>query len=228
MSFRTIYADPPWNERGGGRIKRGADRHYPLMKTQDIAGLPVSSLSAADAHCWLWATNNRLPDALEVMAAWGFRYVTNVCWHKHSNGRTQMGLGQYVRGSHELLLFGVRGRLPYRLDEAGKRVAVRSVIMSPRGKHSAKPDEARQLVEAVSYGPRVELFARRQVAGWTCWGNELTRSHDALSAEVAGRLGSPHDSLVNPQLARGDTLIVNPQLALLMRERLAELDGREG
>jgi hypothetical protein len=100
--------------------------------------------------------------------------------------------------------------------------------MSPRGKHSAKPDEARQLVEAVSYGPRVELFARRQVAGWTCWGNELTRSHDALSAEVAGRLGSPHDSLVNPQLARGDTLIVNPQLALLMRERLAELDGREG
>ena len=34
--YRTIYADPPWHEKGGGKIKRGADRHYPLMRTEDV------------------------------------------------------------------------------------------------------------------------------------------------------------------------------------------------
>ena len=34
--YKTILADPPWQEQGGGKIKRGADKHYPLMKTKDI------------------------------------------------------------------------------------------------------------------------------------------------------------------------------------------------
>ena len=42
--YQCIYADPPWNEQGGGKIKRGADRHYPLMKTEDIKNLPVGLL----------------------------------------------------------------------------------------------------------------------------------------------------------------------------------------
>lgn len=179
--YRTIYADPPWDETGGGRIKRGADRHYSLMKTPQIAALPVERLALSTSavgthdgcHLWLWATNNKLPDALAVMAAWGFRYVTNVAWHKYRNGKTQIGLGQYVRGSHELLLFGVRGRLPYRTRPDGKRVAVRSVIMAPRGEHSTKPVEAYELIEQVSHGPRIELFARAPRDGWACWGNEI-------------------------------------------------------
>ena len=58
--YNIIYADPPWNEQGGGKIKRGADRHYNLMKTKDIKELPVSNL--ADEQCWLflWVTNNFL------------------------------------------------------------------------------------------------------------------------------------------------------------------------
>ena len=36
MKYRTLYVDPPWSEVGGGKIKRGADRHYSVMKTKDI------------------------------------------------------------------------------------------------------------------------------------------------------------------------------------------------
>jgi N6-adenosine-specific RNA methylase IME4 len=63
-------------ESGGGAIRRGADRHYPLMKTGDIAILPVHRIADTNCHLYMWSTNNHLPDALKVMESWGFRYVT--------------------------------------------------------------------------------------------------------------------------------------------------------
>lgn len=80
--YKTIYADPPWQEVGGGKIKRGADRHYPLMKTKDILQLPVPSLCDDNCHLYLWTTNNFLPDAFEVMKTWGFEYKTCITWVK--------------------------------------------------------------------------------------------------------------------------------------------------
>jgi N6-adenosine-specific RNA methylase IME4 len=82
IRFGTIFADPSWLEQGGGRIKRGADRHYPLMKTAAIVatGDVVKQLVKKDSHLYLWTTNNHLLDALEVMEAWGFRYVTLMTW----------------------------------------------------------------------------------------------------------------------------------------------------
>lgn len=149
--FRTIYADPPWAERGAGRIRRGADRHYKLMSTDQICELPVHRLAdhRKGAHLWLWVTNNKLPDGLRVMSEWGFRYVTNIAWCKMLNAKVQLGLGQYIRGSHELLLFGVRRGAPtpaYRKREDGKRVTVPSVIIAPRTKHSTKPPEAYNVI----------------------------------------------------------------------------------
>ena len=60
--YKTIYADPPWLERGGGKIKRGADKHYELMKTADIMALPVKDLAEDNCHLYLWTTNNFLQD----------------------------------------------------------------------------------------------------------------------------------------------------------------------
>lgn len=219
-TYRTIYADPPWHEQGGGRIKRGADRHYPLMKTQEICRLPVDKWAAPNAHLYLWVTNNYVPDGLEVMRAWGFRYVTKIDWYKgyfddygcdvigclqdhlserlgevidedlievwapkvvHDmsavtsneslDGELQVGLGQYFRGVSESCLFGVRGSLPYKTIE-GKRAQGRSGFHAPRGEHSAKPEKMRQMIERVSHGPYLEMFARRPVDGWDLWGNE--------------------------------------------------------
>ena len=101
MKYKTIYADPPWMEHGGGKIKRGADRHYPLMKTKDILALPVHELIDPEGcHLYLWTTNNFLPDALEVVKAWGFEYVTLITWMKD-----RQGLGQYYRGLTEHCIF---------------------------------------------------------------------------------------------------------------------------
>ena len=82
-TYKTIYLDPPWMERGGGKIKRGADRHYPLMKTEDIIKLPIDKLADKDGcHLYLWTTNNFLPDALKCLEAWGFKYITMITWIK--------------------------------------------------------------------------------------------------------------------------------------------------
>jgi N6-adenosine-specific RNA methylase IME4 len=161
-------ADPPWKESGGGRIKRGADRHYPLMSTSEIVRLPVSSWAAPNAHLYLWVTNNFLPDGVAVMRAWDFRYVTCVTWMKD-----RFGLGQYFRGNTEHCLFGVRGRLPYRTRVDGKRAQGVTGFCAARGEHSVKPWKLRYMAEQVSHGPYLELFARRPAEGWDVWGNEV-------------------------------------------------------
>ena len=107
--FSTIVIDPPWLERGGGKIKRGADKHYNLLDTPGIVKTIIQSPIWNDvddnAHMYLWVTNSFLPQGLEVMKSLGFRYITNIAWVKN-----QIGLGQYFRGKHELCLFGTRGR----------------------------------------------------------------------------------------------------------------------
>lgn len=171
MLYKTILADPPWNESGGGKIKRGADKHYPLLKTKEIMSLPVSSLADENAHLYLWVTNGHLPDGLRVMEAWGFDYKTCITWAKD-----RFGLGQYFRGQTEHVLFGVRGNIPYRTKSNGKRAQGRTLITAPRQEHSAKPEELRSMIQVVSPGPYIELFAREAYPGWDCWGNEVKSS----------------------------------------------------
>ena len=167
--YDIIYADPPWKEAGGGKIKRGADRHYPLMKTADIAALPVRNLTAENAHLYLWTTNNFLRDAFDVIDAWGFKYVTTITWVKD-----RFGLGQYFRGQTEHCLFAVKGFVPYKTLN-GIRQQGRTVFHAPRQQHSVKPEEMREMIEKVSDRPgfnKLEMFARRPAPGWDLFGNE--------------------------------------------------------
>lgn len=167
--YQTVLADPPWLEKGGGTIRRGADRHYPLMPTKEISALPVKAWAAPDAHLYLWVTNNFLEAGIDVIYAWGFRYVTTITWMKD-----RIGLGQYFRGITEHCLFGVRGSLPYAMTEDGHRLqGVTGFFEAPRGEHSVKPEALRQMAEKVSPGPRLEMFARRPADGWDVWGNDV-------------------------------------------------------
>lgn len=168
--YKTIYADPPWYEAGGGKIKRGADKHYPLMKTTEIEALPVKNLIHPDGcHLYLWATNNHLMDAFKVMEAWGFEYVTMITWIKD-----KIGLGQYFRGITEHCLFGVtHKRLPYKMRVDDTRAQGVTGFYAPKTIHSKKPEKMRQMIEDVSYSPGIELFAREESNGWDCWGNEV-------------------------------------------------------
>ncbi len=173
--FRCICADPPWMERGGGKSVRGAQVHYPLMKTSKIHGVMHDAIAkcggaAKSAHLWMWVTDNFLRDGLGIMEALGFRYIRTLVWFKTKGDYApQIGLGQYLRGAHELCLLGVRGRAQI----PDTKVRRPSVVCAPRRKHSAKPDEAYEVIEATSPGPRLELFARTPREGWDVWGNEV-------------------------------------------------------
>jgi N6-adenosine-specific RNA methylase IME4 len=173
--FRTILMDPPWPERGGDR---GAQNHYPLVPVERMPGLVRSSglfLPYPDgSHLWLWVTNNYLPAGLWLMQELGFRYVSNVAWVKPG-----AGIGQYLRGAHELLLFGVLGEGMSPGVLTGRK-DLSTVLVADwereegRKVHSAKPHDSYELVEARSKGPYLELFARGapRSAEWTVWGNQ--------------------------------------------------------
>ena len=136
------------------------------MKTAAIIDLlqrEIIPQLAADCHLWLWATNNFLRDGFAVVDALGFRYVANLVWVKD-----RYGLGQYMRGQHELCLFAVRGRAMLPVE---RRVS--SVVDALRRDHSAKPSGAFAAFEKVSPGPRLEVFARGRRPGWDAWGNEV-------------------------------------------------------
>jgi len=167
--FSTIVIDPPWLERGGGKIKRGADKHYNLLDTPGIVKTIIQSPIWNDvddnAHMYLWVTNSFLPQGLEVMKSLGFRYITNIAWVKN-----QIGLGQYFRGKHELCLFGTRGRgVVPRTDDR----TIPSIIEAKKTGHSVKPEAFYRMVEKRSHGPYVDMFSRKRRDGWTTWGDEI-------------------------------------------------------
>ena len=159
--FATIYADPPW-QYANAASRGAAENHYETMTIDAIADLPIAQLAADEAHLHLWTTNAFLFEAERVIKAWGFTYKSCLVWIK-----PQIGNGNYWRVSHEFLLLGVRGNLtfPDRTQQ--------SWLFADRGRHSAKPSVFRKLIEKVSPGPRLELFARSQAEGWTTWGDQI-------------------------------------------------------
>jgi len=183
QAFKTLLIDPPWNETGGtakskafGAGPRGADVHYPTMKTKEIPEVIKGSgmfRPAPDSHLYLWSSKSFVPDALWVMDQLGFRYVTMLTWAKSDK---RFGLGRYFRGKTEPLLFGVRGK---GLDVCTEAKNIDDLIIAPRSTHSRKPVEAYQKIEARSLAPFVEIFGRGAFGrpGWEIWGNEAITQH---------------------------------------------------
>jgi N6-adenosine-specific RNA methylase IME4 len=140
------------------------------MSLQAIMALDVQHLVAPKAHLYLWVPNALLPDGLEVMKAWGFRYVSNIVWAKRrkDGGPDGRGVGFYFRNVTELLLFGVRGSM--RTLSPGRSQV--NMIETRKREHSRKPDEQYDLIESCSPGAYLEMFARHGRPGWTVWGDE--------------------------------------------------------
>ena len=178
--FRTIVADPPWFQRGAGKIKRGADRHYSIMKEADILELMAGWLDGKvcdDAHLYMWTVSNHLPEALRIGEILGFRYITNVVWMK-----SRVGLGRYFRGQHELCLFFTKGRgFGVRTQSNSITSVIGGGPIAPTV-HSRKPDAFFELVEKRSQGPFLELFARTIRPGWGQIGDQV----GILSQEIKG------------------------------------------
>lgn len=179
--FGVILADPewkhvPWSDQG---MLKAADNHYPTTPTDDICARPVAEIAADDCVLFLWGTVPMLPDALRVMAAWGFTYRSHVMWRKVYPGK-QQGMGYWFRINHELLLVGTRGKIPCPApgDNWG------SVIDAPTRGHSVKPEWQYELIEAYFPNlPKIELNARRRRDGWDSWGLEAPTDADGKEVE---------------------------------------------
>lgn len=172
MVYKTILADPPWSYRTKSPTCRldvnpayaSATYYYTVMALADIKSLDVAAHADPDGSClWLCATTPMLPEAFQVMKAWGWKYKTMLTWHKTNTNC----MGYWFRVCTEHILVGVRGKV------RSFRSMQRTLFEAPRGRHSEKPDISYRIIESVSSGPRLELFARKKREGWHAWGNEI-------------------------------------------------------
>lgn len=170
----VIYVDPEWKfvtYSEAGKDATSAENHYPTSSLDEIKARPVASIAAKDCVLFMWATAPLLPEAIEVLKAWGFRYVSRVVW-----GKTVAGTGYWFRDKAEELLVGVRGNVP----APAQGDQWESLQISPKGRHSEKPDWAYELIEAYFPNvPKIELNARRARKGWQRWGFEAPEAEAA-------------------------------------------------
>lgn len=171
MSYRTIVADPPWDYgvdhdrwvNGNTSISRPAIPYSP-MSLDAIKALQIGDVAAHDCRLFLWTTNRFLRVAFDVAEAWRFRFRQVLVWRK-THGHSPFG-GSVAPNGCEFVLVCTLGR-PELLGRLPS-----SVFDAPRQFHSVKPELFTDMVERISPGPYLELFARRQRLGWDTWGNE--------------------------------------------------------
>jgi len=156
--YKTILADPPWDFYGRGTY--GPGRKYSLMPLDRIKVMPVKDLADENSHCWLWCTAASLRYGYDVLESWGYTPRSIFTWVK-----PRFTLGVYLRNATEFMLFGTRGKAPVQFKGQG------SWGFYPLQKHSQKPEEQYAVIERVSPGPYLELFARRKQPGWSAWGD---------------------------------------------------------
>lgn len=170
--YDILYADPPWDY--AGRTQHDTEKgvksvkdHYECMKLDELKALPVRDIANPNSVLFLWTSSPHLPQALELMKAWGFEYKTiGFVWDKQ---RTNPG--HYTLSQVEICLLGKRGTIPkpfYRNQ--------RQFLSSKREIHSKKPDEIRdRITKMFPTQTKIELFARKQVDGWISWGKDIDK-----------------------------------------------------
>ncbi len=169
--FGVLYCDPPWlfknySEAGEGK---NANQHYDCMTLEEMIAMRESILWACGHNCVcvMWAMECLLPEAMELMKAWGFTYKTCGWWNKKTvHGKNSFGKGYILRNAGEPYLIGTMG------SPRIKNHRTRNAFDAPLREHSRKPDEIIPMIEALFDGPYLELFSRTERPGWTVWGNQ--------------------------------------------------------
>jgi N6-adenosine-specific RNA methylase IME4 len=191
--YRTIVADPPWPVTDYGARSLSTAGHwredhtgqalgvpYQRMSIEEIAALPVNDLADTDAHLYVWAVNAYLTEAYDVVKAWGFRTrPVLLTWCKEPRG---LGFGGTYANTTEFCLFTRRGSLPALRRWDSTWFPFKRPYVNGKPAHSVKPDGMQDVIEQVSPGPYLELFARSNRLGWDTWGNEALNHIDLGAA----------------------------------------------
>ena len=177
LTYGAILADPPWlyELRSSAGEAKSPQAQYDCMDLDAIKALPVSHLARGDCLCVMWATAPMLPQAIDTLAAWGFRFVTAGAWAKQSSTGTKwaFGTGYVFRSAAEFFVVGKIGEPKYQSR------SVRNLIVAPVREHSRKPDDMHPMIESLVSGPYLELFARELRPGWDVWGNQTDKFGEA-------------------------------------------------
>lgn len=171
LSYGVILADPPWSFRTWGE-RNEKSPSYSLMTMADLKALPVGQLATSDCALIMWAVQAMMPQALDLMTAWGFRYKTMGAWAKQSSTgkKWAFGTGYVLRCAAEFYIIGTMGK-----PDLGVR-NIRNLIVAPVREHSRKPDEMHANIERLfPCTRRAELFGRESKPGWDVWGNQSTK-----------------------------------------------------
>jgi len=185
MKFGVIMADPNWEFKtySAKGQKKSAQRHYACRDAGWIASLDVASIAADDCALFLWATWPTMPQWLDVIESWGFKY-SGLAWEwikkNPATGKYAFGTGYGTRKNLEPCLLARRGT-PKLLSRSE-----RDFIFSPKREHSRKPDDQYPIIERMYSGPYVELFGRPHNCrdGWVTLGNEVTGNDMALDLKL--------------------------------------------
>lgn len=189
MKYNVIIADPPWkfdDKLQMSDVKRGAEANYRgTLTVNDIANLDVKSVVDDWAVLALWVPSSMLADGLLTMKNWGFTQKTTFVWGKITkNEKIVIGMGRLFRGSHEIALIGVSGKVYKHLENKAQRtmsveefVDYESFDLAVNRRHSEKPPMLHEALEKMfPHAAKLELFARQVRDGWTCLGNEIDGS----------------------------------------------------
>lgn len=171
--YGIIYADPPWIYKDKALSgNRGAGCKYQVQTIEWFQQLPIKDISEDNCILFLWVTMPQIKECFKVIESWGFKYKTcGFVWVKNNKKSNSffMGMGRWTRANAELCLIATKGK-PKRIS-----ASVRSIINTPIEYHSKKPDIVRdKIIELCGDLPRIELFARKEIKGWDCFGNEIS------------------------------------------------------
>jgi N6-adenosine-specific RNA methylase IME4 len=174
-SYRAVIADPPWrfDLRSAQGEQKSAQAQYRCMGFAELVAfareIQLDFLCAPDCALVMWATFPMLPEAIDLMARWGFAYKTGGAWGKLTvSGKLGFGTGYVLRSAAELWLVGARGSIAPEVHDE------RNLILAETRGHSRKPDALYGIVERMWPGGRyLELFARQRRAGWDAYGDAL-------------------------------------------------------
>lgn len=169
IKYKCILVDPPWPLTMAGQRKRAKEGRkpdslpYKTMTIEEIKSIRVEDNADIGCHLWLWTTNQHIEDGFDVMRSWGFKYLMPIHWIKPS------GMGNWFIHRTQTMLFGYYKKCQFNKDRYRPNI----IMTKDPKRHSQKPEESFELIESISNGPYLELFARQKRNGWDSLGDEV-------------------------------------------------------
>lgn len=169
--YRTVVADPPWQPKmaitNGGAPKASPQLRYDTLSVAEI--IDLRPRLAPQAHVYIWCLTQHVDWGYDVARAWGAEPITLFTWKKPG-----LGAGRFRCNTEHVLVARVGDRIGNPFGQGGRHAqATNGTLFEwPRGRHSEKPKDFFDLVERLSPGPHLEMYARGPRDGWAVWGNQ--------------------------------------------------------